>query len=231
MTAEIVYPHCPETGGPLPLLNVKYGGSIDSFVARTKMDTGEFRQRQRYSKQQETVKCTLILSHLEMEYWRNWTLYALKQGTLPFFINLPIGGDINIEEQILIQKELRIVGGKWKHVYADFMFHRVTFTGEFLDTSTISGDIFSVYIDLGDPLDPCDAFDLAAFELAVANAIPRVAVLDNYTRNILGPHVEVVTYLFFGGVNAFEEAAANQQIAVDILDNYTRNILGPHVTI
>jgi len=188
--ATIAYPHCtenPSVGG-LPQLNVQYKGKVDSFVARTRMDTGEFRQRARYSRQLETVSATLILNHLELDFWRNWVMHTLAQGTLPFTIGLPLGGS-GEQGGILIDREVRIVGGQWKHTYMDFLFHKISFSMEFIDTSTMDPDIFSVYTDLGDISDPCDQFDLVAFEAAVALAETGAATIDEYTRNILPVHI------------------------------------------
>jgi hypothetical protein len=209
MATNIPYPHCAATGGPLPRPDIRYGGAIDSFVARTKMDTGEFRQRARYSRQQEIVTIVLSLTHEEMDFFRNWMLYTLAQGTLSFNMDLPLGGNIS---NPFVSREVRIIEGKWKHKYQSHLHHKVTFRIEFLDTATLSADIFSVYTDLGTPNDPCDQFDLAAFEAAVDT-------LDIYTRDILPEHIDEFLY-----------DIDNLEIEIDTLDVYTRDTLPVHLS-
>jgi hypothetical protein len=147
------------------------------------MDTGETRSRQRYSLQKEVVSANLKLTHPEMDFWRNWVMNTLQQGTLSFLIKLPLGGSGLPDGGILVEREVSIVGAVYTHAYLDYLFHRVSFKLEFLDSSTLSPDLFSVYTDLGDPSDPCDTFDLAAFEVAAAK-------IDVYTRDTLPLHME-----------------------------------------
>lgn len=190
MATDIAYPFCDDGSGhsALPQLNIRHRGKVNSFLARTQMDTGEFRSRRRYTLQREVVNATLILTNSEMEFWRNWVTYTLSQGTLSFLIDLPLGGTLG-GSGALAQKEVNIVGGVYSYQYLDFLSHRVTFALEFLDSSTISPDVFSVYSDLGDPSDPCESFDLGAFESATQFAEDEVAIVDNYTRNILPVHL------------------------------------------
>lgn len=190
MASTIAYPHCrgDASKSALPQFNIRYRGKVDSFVARTQMDTGEVRSRQRYSLQKEVVGVTLELDHIEMDFWRNWVLYTLAQGTRSFNAFLPLGGDV-AHGSGLTEKEVTIVGGTYNHNYIDHMHHRVTFSLEFVDTSTISPDLFSVYTDLSDESDPCDNFNLSEFESAVETAQTGVAVLDVYTRDTLPTHI------------------------------------------
>ena len=213
MATNIAYPHCTgdASKSALPQFSIQYKGKVDSFVAQTQMDTGEIRLRQRYSTQKETVNATLILTHEEMDFWRNWVLYVLKQGTQSFMVKLPLGGNTS-GDGVLVEKEVNIVGGGYSHSYLSHLYHRVTFSLELLDTSTISPDVFSVYTDLSDPSDPCDNFNLLEFENATTYA-------DTYTKLTLPYHI--ITYF------DIEEI----EVATALIDTYTRTTLPADITV
>ena len=176
MPDPIEFPYCH-----LHNPDVRYGGNIESFVSRTKLDTGETRQRVRYSQQLETCQVLLKLNTEEFDFWRNFVLYTLKQGTLPFKLNVPHGNWDNT----LTERVVYMVGGKWKHKHIAFNHFDVTFTIEFLNPATLTPDQFSVFEDL-------ECFSLGDFEQTLDGIQGTLDLIDIYTRDILPVHADEI---------------------------------------
>lgn len=78
----------PETL-PKPILG--FGVTDSTAVARTKMDSGRFRQRQRFTRDFRTMSATWKLSDLQYGYFQSIYKYSLNSGSDWFLMTLPMG--------------------------------------------------------------------------------------------------------------------------------------------
>lgn len=77
---------------PNPILG--FGVTTNTAVARTKMDSGRFRQRQRFTRDFRQMSAAWKLTDAQYGYFQSIYRHALDSGNDWFTMNLPMGDSI-----------------------------------------------------------------------------------------------------------------------------------------
>lgn len=104
-------------GFPKPTVN--YNIKVDTSVARTKMETGRFRQRKRFTRSFRRMGVTWSLSDLEFGYFQSMYYHAFNSGADWFTIFLPMGDGLK-------EYTARFVADSYQATYDKVMFWNVS---------------------------------------------------------------------------------------------------------
>lgn len=139
----------------LPNPNVDYSVSVNTSVVRTKMDSGRFRQRRRFTRDFRTIPVTWTLTDEEYGLFQAVYKYVLNSGADWFYINLPLGDGVK-------QYKARFIADSYNAKYQAFMHWNVSAKLETEDEPTpIDGEVIAVLAAFD--------YDIAPFEAAVAD--------------------------------------------------------------
>lgn len=138
----------PENIVPLPAAD--FAAENESSVIRSKMETGRFRQRRRFTAEHETARLTFDLTDNEYSMFKAIWKYKLLNGSNWFTIRLPVG-----DGNTLTLVEVRFIAN-YRANHAPFANWSVSAPIEFKESSSVSEDVLDVIID--------DGYDTSEFE-------------------------------------------------------------------
>jgi hypothetical protein len=108
--------HWPES---LPKPNVDWSIRVSTAVARTKMESGRFRQRRRFTRDFRNMPVSWKLSDAEFGYFQSIYYHALDSGTDFFTVTLPMGDGMK-------SYTARFVADSYEAKYDNVMYWNIT---------------------------------------------------------------------------------------------------------
>lgn len=144
--------------------SVDYGIDVSTAVARTKMESGRFRQRRRFTRDFRKMSVAWKLSDVEFGYFQSIYNHLLHSGADWFSIALPMGDGFKTYTA-------RFVADSYQAKYDNVMYWNITAQ---LETETETS-----------PWGEADIDALTAVDLDLSGFTTSMDLLEYYTNYIL----------------------------------------------
>ena len=144
--------------------SVDYGIDVSTAVARTKMDSGRIRQRQRFTRDFRKMSVAWKPSDVEFGYFQSIYRHLLNSGADWFSISLPMGDG-------MVEYTARFVADSYQAKYDNVMYWNIT-----------------AQLETEDETSPWSAEDidaLTAVDLDLSGFTTSMDLLHYYTHTIL----------------------------------------------
>lgn len=143
-------------------LQKQYSYQRKDIVARTEMETGRTRMRQRFADGPVVAQISWVMTRSEFAYFEGWFLHTINAGALPFTMPIKVGSGTT-------EHECRFVGTYGVSLPSGRMF-TVTATLEIEQIQVYDAETLGIIDLYGDP----DAYGefLDLFEIFVNQSLP-----------------------------------------------------------
>lgn len=128
----------PETILPAP--SVQFSGSIMPAVTRSKMDSGEIRQRARFIEEGTTYKVVWNFNDFQRAFFKGIFKNKIDNGSAWFLITLPSSGGLS-------QTKARIVGGEYSETHLSNFNWQISLTLEAKEIPVLSESSLDVLLE------------------------------------------------------------------------------------
>lgn len=129
----------------MPGMTTDLGHDHSNNTIRTDMDSGQPRQRMRFTSGWRTMPVSWSLDNTQYAVFQAIFKYKLNQGADWFEMPVPMGDPADAEEEVFEIQVVRFVGG-FKTKYKDVMHWTVTATIESENTSPMTESELDAYL-------------------------------------------------------------------------------------
>lgn len=148
----------------VPLPSFRFSNKNESSVIRSRMESGRFRQRRRFTAEHETASLSFDLTDEEYASWKSIWTNKLSNGSDWFTMRLPIG-----DGQLLTLAQVRFTSN-YSANHDAFSNWSISAPIEYFEAVAISEDVLDVIID--------DGYDTTAFEASVDEVTDEVTHMN-----------------------------------------------------